>query len=146
MKVEIQIDDTYEENKIIVQAKEMNEEISNLIQKLSNKYQETFKVYLEEETYFIKEEDIESVYSMDGKVYIQTVNSKYQTRKRLYEFENLLPKNKFVRISNSEIVNFEKVEKINTKLLGTICINFFSGHQTYVSRRYVSKIKEFLGV
>ena len=58
----------------------------------------------------------------------------------------MISKEKFLRISNSEIINFDKVKKINTKLLGTICINFKSGYQTYASRRYIKKIKEFLNI
>lgn len=125
MKVEIQIDSKYEENKIIVQAKEMSEEISELVKKLSNQ-NEKFTVYLNEDTYFIKEDDIESVYSSDGKVIIKTKTQEYQSKNRLYEIEELLTKSKFIRISNSEIVNFEKVKNINTKITGTIVINFFS--------------------
>ena len=125
MKVEIQIDDKLEENKVIIQAKEMTEEISELMKKLSNQ-KEKLTVYLDEETYFIKEDDIESVFASDGKVFIKTENQEFQSKSRLYEFEEILSDSKFIRISNSEIVNFEKVESINTRLTGTIVINFFS--------------------
>ena len=125
MKVEIQIDNNLEENKVIIQAKEMNEEISELMKKLSNQ-KEKITVYLDEETYFLKEDDIESVFASDGKVFIKTENQEFQSKNRLYEIEEILSKNKFIRISNSEIVNFEKVKNINTKLSGTIVINFFS--------------------
>lgn len=145
MKLEIQIDEKYEETKIIIQGNKMNKEISDLIQNIS-KVQENFKVFLGEETYFIKEEDIESIYSENGKVYIKTSDNKYLIKNRLYELEEILSKNKFVRISNSEIINFSKVEKINTKVLGTIYVHFFSGYETYVSRRFISRVKEFLNV
>lgn len=125
MKVEIQIDNNLEENKIIIQAKEMNEEISEIMKKLSNQ-KEKITVFLNEETYFIKEDEIESVFSSDGKVFIKTEKQEFQSKSRLYELEQILSKNKFIRISNSEIVNFEKVQNINTKLSGTIVINFFS--------------------
>ena len=125
MKVEVQIDNNLEENKVIIQAKEMNEEISELMKKLSNQ-KEKITVYLDEETYFLKEDDIESVYANDGKVFIKTEDQEFQSKNRLYEIEEILSKSKFIRISNSEIVNFEKVKNINTKLSGTIVINFFS--------------------
>ena len=115
MKVEIQIDNNLEENKIIIQAKEMNEEISEIMKKLSNQ-KEKITVFLNEETYFIKEDEIESVFSSDGKVFIKTEKQEFQSKSRLYELEQILSKNKFIRISNSEIVNFEKVQNINTKL------------------------------
>ena len=49
-------------------------------------------------------------------------------------------------ISNSEIVNFNKVENIDFKILGTLIINFKSGNKSYASRRYIPKIKEFLEI
>lgn len=143
MKVEVKFDNNLKENKIIIQAKEMNDEISMLVQELTNK-NNNYIVYLDEETYFLKENDIEAIFSEDGKVYVKTKDNKYLTKKRLYEYENILPKKTFIRISNSEIVNFTKVKNINTKFLGTICITFFSGYQTFVSRRFIKRIKEFL--
>ena len=125
MKVEVQIDDNFKENKVIIQAKKMNDEISELMKKLSNQ-KDKITVFLGEDTYFIKEDEIETVFSNDGKVFIQTEKQKFQSKSRLYELEQLLSEDKFIRISNSEIVNFEKVQNINTKLTGTIIINFFS--------------------
>ena len=112
MKVEVQIDSNLNENKIIIKAKEMNNEISELIKKLSNQ-KEKITVLLGEETYFIKEDDIESVFSNDGKVFIQTEKQKFQSKSRLYELEEILSENKFIRISNSEIVNYENSVKIS---------------------------------
>lgn len=125
MKVEIQIDNNIKENKIIIQAKEMNDEIADIMKKLSSS-KEKIVVYLNEETYFLKEDDIESVFSSDGKVIVKTENQEYQSKNRIYELEKLLSSKNFIRISNSEIVNFDKVKNINTKITGTIVINFFS--------------------
>jgi len=131
------------ESKIIIQANEMNDEIADVIKKLSSK-KEKITVYFNEETFFLNEDDIESIFSTEGKVFIRTKDKEYQTKKRLYEFEEIVSSESFIRISNSEIVNFDKVKSINTKLFGTIVINFYSGYQTYSSRRYINKIKEFL--
>ena len=58
----------------------------------------------------------------------------------------MLNKKSFIRISNSEIINFDKVENIDFKILGTLIINFKSGNKAYASRRYIPKLKEFLGM
>ena len=52
----------------------------------------------------------------------------------------------FVRISNSEIVNLKKVRSIDLSFVGTICMEMTDGEVSYVSRRYVSKIKKILGL
>lgn len=40
----------------------------------------------------------------------------------------------------------KKVKKINLKFSGTIVLHFKNDNKTYVSRRYLKKIKEYLGV
>jgi DNA-binding LytR/AlgR family response regulator len=143
LKIEVQVDEKIEETKLVIYTKQVNDEITELVEKLSSK-NEVIKAFLGDEMYFIKEDDIESVFSENGKVYIKTVNNNYQVKKRVYELEESLPKNKFIRISNSEIVNFDKVENLNNKIIGSIRINLKSGYSTYVSRRYINKIKDFL--
>ena len=60
---------------------------------------------------------------------------------RLYELEERLD-NRFVRISNSEIVNLKKVKSLDLSFVGTICMELSNGEVSYVSRRYVSKMKK----
>ncbi len=145
MKVELQIDEKYQEKKIIIQANEMDDEIKEILDRFSQK-KEPVKVSLDDDTYILKEDEIESIYTENGKVCVRTKDKIYYSKKRLYEFEQILSKDKFLRISNSEIVNFDEVRNFNTKFINTICINFYSGYQTYVSRRYIKKIKEFLDI
>ena len=55
--------------------------------------------------------------------------------------EEKLDKTKFVRISNSEIVNLKKIKRLDTSVTGTIKMYLQSDIETYVSRRCISKIK-----
>ena len=146
MKIEIQIDEKIDETKVVIYTKEITPEINELFDKLSSKKTNVLKVYKNEEIYLLNCDDIESIYAEDGKIFAKTAKDLYQIKKRLYEIENEVPNEKFVRISNSEIINFDKVDNLNTKLLGTISINLKSGYTTYVSRRYIKSIKEFLGI
>ena len=96
--------------------------------------------------YILNQDNIESVYSENGKNYIRSGNEIYLIKNRLYILEELLNSNNFVRISKSEISNFDKVKSIDFKISGTLILNFKSGNYTYVSRRYINKIKEFLNI
>ena len=89
---------------------------------------------------------IVKIYAEDSKVFTQTDNGTYQIRLRLYEAEERLDNSKFVRISNSEIVNLKKVKSLDLSFVGTICMELSNGTVSYVSRRYVSKIKKVLGL
>ena len=70
----------------------------------------------------------------------------YDLRERLYELEGKLDRHTFVRISHSEIVNLRKVTALDLSLTGTIRMTLAGGVVCYVSRRYVKKIKEALGL
>jgi DNA-binding LytR/AlgR family response regulator len=67
-------------------------------------------------------------------------------RLRLYEIEERLDNNNFVRISNSDIINLKKVKGFDLSLAGTICVILSNGTVTYVSRRFVARIKQLLGI
>lgn len=43
-------------------------------------------------------------------------------------------------------INLKKVRNFDLSLSGTICVTLSDGTATYVSRRYVSKIKKILGL
>lgn len=144
MKVELKIDQNCEETKVVIYAKTIDDEISKIVENLQNKDSNTLNAFKDEEIYVLNQDEIQTIYAEEGKVFVKTDKSKYLLKKRLYELEEILNHKKFVRISNSEIVNIKKVEKFNFKVTGTIVLHFKNGEITYVSRRYINKIKEFL--
>lgn len=75
-----------------------------------------------------------------------TDKGEYVLRLRLYELEKRLSSCQFVRISNSEIINLKKVSHFDLSFTGTICVKLSNNTTTYVSRRYVSKVKKILGI
>ena len=146
MKVEIIVDKNFNEPEVKIYTSSLTQEIVELQNVITSFEKNTsyLKGYLDEDVYFIPFEEIESIYSENKKVFLRTEKETYQLKQRLYEVESILPGNDFIRISNSEIVNFKKVKNMNFKLSGTILINFLSGNYSYVSRRYIRRIKEYL--
>ena len=57
-----------------------------------------------------------------------------------------LDRHTFVRISHSEIISLRKITALDLSLTGTIRVTLEGGAVSYVSRRYVRKIKEALGL
>ncbi len=146
MDIEIKVDKTYNEPKIVIYTNEIDKEISNLIDGISSINQKILKVYKNEKMYILDQNEIETIYSQNGKIYVRCNNEIYTIKNRLYELEVFLDKKVFVRISNSEIVNFNKVDNIDFKIIGTLILNFKSGNTAYASRRYIPKIKKFLEI
>ncbi len=146
MDVEIKVDEKYVNPKIVIYTNQINKNISSIIDNISTIDEHILKAYKDERMYILNQNDIETIYSENGKIYVKCNNEIYTSKNRLYELDNILNKKSFIRISNSEIINFDKVENIDFKILGTLLINFKSGNKSYVSRRYIPKIKEFLQI
>ena len=75
-----------------------------------------------------------------------TDKGEYTVRLRLYELEERLNPHQFVRISNSEIINLKRVNNFDLSFTGTIRVKLSNETVTYVSRRYISKLKKILGI
>jgi DNA-binding LytR/AlgR family response regulator len=146
MQIEIKIDETCKEPKIVIHTPTMTEEITELVKKLTDAEPQALAGFKDGQLEVLQPETIARAYAADQKVYVQTDAGTYLVRLRLYELEERLDKNAFVRISNSEIVNLRKVASMDLSFSGTICIKLHGNTTTYVSRRYVAKIKQILGV
>lgn len=146
MEIEVKVDEIYTTPKIIIYTNKINKELSDIIDGMSNISHKKLKAYKDEKMYILNQSEIETIYSEAGKIYIRCNSELYTIKLRLYELETLLDKKMFVRISNSEIVNFNEVKNIDFKLIGTIILNFKNGNKAYASRRYIPKIKEFLEI
>ena len=77
-----------------------------------------------------------------AKVYVSTAEGEYTVRLRLYELENRLDRSRFVRISHSEMINLGKARGFDLSLAGTIRVTLEDGTACWVSRRYVSRIRQ----
>lgn len=146
MQIEIKIDGSYTEPKIIILTAAVTDEVNVIVDKLSKETPQIISGSKNEKVEVIEQEDLIRVYANAGKVYAVTDKGEYTIRLRLYEMEERLNYNQFVRISNSEIINLKKVENFDLSFTGTICVKLVDGTTTYVSRRYVSKIKTILGI
>ncbi len=149
MKVGINIDRSVEEVEVLITAKEQGRTVDALyehIVEFDKKSLETLTAYRDDIAKIVNVNDVFRIYTGNQKVYIQTHQGEYAIRYRLYELEAALDKKQFLRISNSEIVNVKKIRDIDLSIIGRICIRFVDNSQTYVSRRYIPKIKKSLGI
>lgn len=146
MQVEIKIDTSCDKPKIIIVTDQMTEEIAEVVKMLSGKKRSVLAGFRGSEALLLEEADIIRIYAANGRVFAETADGEYQLRLRLYELETRLNRDMFARISNSEMINLKKVKRFDLSYTGTICIALSNGTASYVSRRYVAKIKEMLGI
>lgn len=146
MQVEIKIDRSYPEPKIIILTASMTEDVRSIVKRLSEDVPQILSGYKGEKLEILEQADLIRIYANSGKVFAATNKGEYILRLRLYELEKRLPANQFIRISNSEIINLKKVNNFDLSFTGTICVKLSNGITTYVSRRYVPKLKKILGI
>lgn len=146
MQIEIKIDSNCKETKIIVVTDKITDEINILAKKLAQDTPQLLAGVQGDILKILDQHDVIRFYATNGRVYAETEDEEYQLRLRLYELEERLDKDDFVRISNSEIINLKRVKEFDLSYTGTICVSFQNNTVTYVSRRYVKKIKQVLGI
>lgn len=146
MQVEIKIDESLKSPRLVIYTKEMTDEINALVERLSGPQSQSLLGFQGDEMQLLSPKEIIRIYSQQQKVIAETESGLFTLRLRLYELEDRLSLSHFVRISQSELVNFNHVRKLDLSYNGTIGIVFKNGGQSYVSRRYMPKIKEYLGI
>lgn len=146
MDVEVRIDPEYKLPKVIILTEKVTDEVNAIVSRLSEEAPQIIAGFRDNMLRIIEPDELKRVYSSGGKVFAETDDGEYALRQRLYEMEERLDNSRFVRISNSEIINLKKVRSFDLNLVGTICVSFTDSGTTYVSRRYVTKIKKILGV
>jgi len=146
MKIKLIIDKKYTEPEIHICNEEKNDETVKLVQIVSQAVSTTITGYTDNGMELLTCESIIRIYTENQKIYASTTNGSYRLHQRLFELEELLDGRRFTRISNSEIVNLRKIERMDTSVTGTILMYLQADIRTFVSRRYVTKIKKMLGI
>lgn len=146
MKIELKLDESCIETKVVIIAEKMTDEVSALMQRLSDETPQSIVGFDGDVVLLLEPTDIVRIYAAVGKVFAVTAKKEYVLRLRLYEAEEKLNGKGFVRISNSEIINIKKARQFDLSTAGTICVSMSNGDVSFVSRRYVTKIKNALGI
>ena len=146
MKIDVALDPALRELLVKILAPGETEELAALLARLEGE-PPALLGFREGGAVPLDPAEILRFYGEDKEVRAQTLNGEiYTVRQRLYELEERLDRRTFLRVSHSEIVNWKRVTALDLSLTGTIRVTLEGGAVTYVSRRYVKKIKEVLGI
>ena len=123
MNVEIQIDASYIDPKVIIITAKVTERETGIVKKLSEDIPQLLSGIREGAVKILEKADIIRIYAEAGKTVAVTEDGEYTVRRRLYELEDQLTGDFFARISNSEIINLKKVDSFDLSFTGTIYYN-----------------------
>lgn len=144
MKVILNIDSRHEDTTITIECPEMNESIQEILDYLNERDIEFIVGRSGEMQHILKPNDIHYFQSQGDTVCAFTTNGEFKVKEKLYELEQTLPSSRFIRLSKSVIANLYELSHFEASFNGTLCVYFKSGVKEYVSRHYVSNIKEVL--
>lgn len=146
MEVEIKLEPGRQEPKLVILTGELNEDLVNLARRLGSGESRFLPGYREGQVILVEPNDIYRVYAQGQQVCARLEGETVTLRARLYELEERWKGTSIVRVSHSELVNFDKVKSLDLSITGTISLQLTNGESTYVSRRYMGKIKDYLGI
>ncbi len=146
MKCTFDIDPKYKELEVRVCSDRETGEAKEVFRTVQDIFDLSLMAYGENKAIPIKGKDIIRIFGQNKKIYVATAEGTFLLHERLYELEEKLDSTKFLRISGSEIVNLQKIVRLDTGVTGTIKMYLQENMETYVSRRYVAKIKKALGI
>ena len=143
MKVRIEIEESLEENEVIIRSSKLDEstqKIYNTLMELSKGSQHLL-LYKGNVEYYLPLDQILFFETMDSCISAHTANQVYETSYRLYELEEMLP-GYFMRVSKSTILNINHIYSVSRNLTASSEVQFYNTHkQVYVSRYYYKSLK-----
>lgn len=144
MEVELKLEPGREDTKLVIYAGADTPELRELAERLRKLELAPIVLWDGERRFSAPQSELLRFFTQGKGVSAQTADGTYEVRLRLYELEERLDPRRFVRISNSEIINLDYVTAVDLSMSGTIRMTLDKTVTAYVSRRYVKKIKETL--
>ena len=143
--MDIQILENETKMQVIIKCQQVDENIHRLkshIELFDNKLQ----AKMEGAYQFVDAMDVLYFESVDNRVFLYTENAVMEVKQRLYELEDMLSKQDFIRISKSQIININKIKTLKPELNRTILATMCNGEQLYISRKYVKELRSLLAI
>ena len=144
MEIELRLEPERTDIFVTVRAPGRTPEVESLLLRLDGG--ETLLGFQGDRAERLEPANILRFYGEEKEVRAQTAAGVFTVRQRLYELEEELAGTRFVRVSNSEIVSLDRVAALDLTLAGTIKMTLEGGTVCWVSRRYVKKIRQALGL
>lgn len=145
MKIEIDINEKYSDTEVTIRSGKLTGDVEKLIA-LMRMVNNQIAVKQEEETYLLDTEKIMYFESVDRKTFVYTEKEVYETDLKLYELEQDLFENDFLRISKQTIVNIRMIKSLKTDINRKIRVTLKNGEQIIVSRMYSDELRRKLGL
>ena len=144
MKISIDIDENYDETQVTIQAKEWTRELEEIVNVIKKKKQQRIFGIDEDQTVLLEPKEIDYIHAEKRKTFAVLNDRHFEVKMKLYEVEDFLIPHGFMRFSKSVIGNLHRIDRFEVSFNGNLCVYFQSGNKEYITRKYVSAIKDRL--
>ena len=147
LDIKLIIDKDCKKLNVVITNNERNDDVEGVIsaiQAYANKKIPMVPAYFKDSVVMLPQRQIFRIFITNRRVVIETAQRTYEVKKTLRELEEMLDKDRFVRISQSEILNLRKVKSFDFSAVGTIGVELENGESTWVARRRVRDVKRAL--
>lgn len=145
-EVDTNISREYKSIKVLITAPELNKEVQSILNNLSVVCENRNNIVATKnnELFLLKTNDILYFYSDEKYIYAKTRDESYRVKQKMYELEEILPNNKYVRISSAYIINIDKTISFDMGQIGSLYAKMEDGKKLEVSKRKIKEVKKFL--
>jgi DNA-binding LytR/AlgR family response regulator len=147
VEIEVVINEKYIDPKVTIKTRANTQQVENIIYAIENASDNDFPQIVANEydkMVFISQRDIVRVYIEGRRLYLQTAEGLYTVKHSLAGMEETLNPGRFLRISQSEIINLYKVKSFDINASGTIGVEFDCGIKSWVSRSRMKHVRDML--
>ncbi len=147
MKVTIEEIAREAEEEIILRCHEIDADTMQLVQKLKQARSGNGMIgYNGEEIHRLKLDEIYYFEVVDNKSFFYCEEEVYESKWKLYEFEEYSKGSTFFRASKSVILNIDKIDFLRPAFSGRFEAVLFNKEKVIVSRQYVGELKKLIGI
>ena len=143
IRIRFQQDPEEQNLDVLVRSRERDEEVESLLERISGNRLDRFAVIAPEGTQVnLDPGEIVLVSMRKNQARVETLAGSYTVRQTHQTIEQALEGFGFLRISRSELVNVNKIVKMDFTANRELRLELVGGMETWVSRRYIPLIRE----
>lgn len=147
MKTELIIDEQLNDDEIKIHTKTatIGARILSFIDHFTTD-RENLAIRSDEEFLMVQKSDIICAEVQDKTLTISTKDDDIVTTKTLSALMEELQSETFMKVSKSGMLNIQMIDRVEPSFSGNLIARMKNGNKVSISRRYVSKLKERLGI
>ena len=143
--MEVHVLENEKKLQVIIKCKQADEQIDRLKTHIEL-FDKKLQARTEGDYQFVNAMEVLYFESVDNRVFLYAENKVMEVKQRLYELEEMLSKQDFIRSSKSQIININKIKALKPELNRTILATMCNGEQLYISRKYVKEFRSLLAI